>query len=55
LKGIAIAEALAAYLSIDRVSLGAAEVLLAEALLAAALTPAMFSVLAWEKRVLGVE
>ena len=55
LKGVAIAAALAAYLSVDRVSLGAAEVLLAEALLAAALTPAVFAVLAWEKRVLGVE
>lgn len=55
LKGVAIAVALAAYLSIDRVSLGAAELLLAEALLAAALTPAVFAVLQWEKRVLGAE
>jgi rod shape-determining protein MreD len=54
LKGIAIVGALAAYLAIDRVSLGAAEVLLAEALLAAALTPAVFALLGRVKRVLGV-
>lgn len=53
LKGLAIVAALAAYLSIDRVSFGAAEVLLAEALLAAAFTPAVFALLAWEKRALG--
>ena len=54
LKGVAIVAALAAYLSIDRVSLGAAELLFAEALLAAALTPALFTVLQWERRVLGI-
>jgi rod shape-determining protein MreD len=54
LKGVAILGALAAYLSIDRLSPGAAQVLLAEALLAAALTPAVFAVIGWEKRALGV-
>jgi len=54
LRGIAIVGALAAYLSIDRISLAAAEFLLAEALLAAALTPAVFAVLGWVKRRLGV-
>jgi rod shape-determining protein MreD len=54
LKGLALAAALAAYLSIDRVSLGAAEVLVAEALLAAAFTPIVFALLGWEKRALGV-
>ena len=54
LKGIAILGALAAYLSIDRLSLGAAQLLLAEALLAAALTPPVVAVLGWERRVLGL-
>ena len=54
LKGAAILGALAAYFSIDRVSPQAAEILLAEALLAAALTPAVFAVLGWERRLAGV-
>ena len=54
LKGIAILGALAAYLSIDRISVGAAQLLLAEALLAAALTPAVVAALGWERRVLGL-
>lgn len=52
-KGIAILSALAAYLTIERVSLGAVQVLLAEALLAAALTPLMFGFIRWEQRVFG--
>ena len=54
LKGLAIVAALAAYLSIDRLTLGAAQLLFAEALLAAALTPAVVAVLGWQKRVLGI-
>ena len=54
LKGTAIVIALAFYLSIDRVSLGVAETLLAEALLAAALTPLLFSTLARTKRLAGI-
>jgi len=53
LKGIAIVVALAAYLSIDRMSFGVAQTLFAEALLAAALTPVLFGSLAWAKRVSG--
>lgn len=55
LKGVAIVGALAAYLSVDRVTLGAAQMLFAQALLAAALTPAVVSVLVWEKRLFGLE
>lgn len=55
LKGMAIVVALAAYLSLDRLSLGVGQTLLAEALLAAALTPVVFSTLGWAKRVAGVE
>jgi rod shape-determining protein MreD len=54
LKGVAIVVALAAYLSIDRMSLGVAQTLFAEALLAAALTPVVFGGLGWAKRVAGV-
>ncbi|MCC6847752.1 MAG: rod shape-determining protein MreD [Deltaproteobacteria bacterium] len=53
LKGVAIVAALAAYLSIDRMSLGVAQTLLAEALLAAALTPLVFGGLRWAKRLAG--
>ncbi len=53
LKGAAIVAALAAYLSIDRMSLGVAQTLLAEALLAAALAPLVFGGLGWAKRVAG--
>jgi rod shape-determining protein MreD len=52
-KGCAILGALAAYLSVERLSLAAVQVLLAEALLAAALTPIVFAVIRWEQRVLG--
>jgi rod shape-determining protein MreD len=53
-KGFAILVALAAYLSLDdRLSLAAIQVLLAEALLAAALTPIVFGVIRWEQRVFG--
>jgi rod shape-determining protein MreD len=52
-KGFAIVAALAAYLSIDRLSFAALQVLLAEALLAAALTPIMFGIIRWEQRVFG--
>ena len=52
-KGIAILSALAAYLSLERVSLAAVQVLLAEALLAAALTPMIFGFIRWEQRVFG--
>jgi uncharacterized MnhB-related membrane protein len=55
-KGFAILAALAAYLSIDdRLSLAAIQVLLAEALLAAALTPVVFGLIRWEQRVLGAD
>lgn len=55
-KGFAILAALAAYLSIDdRLTLAAVQVLLAEALLAAALTPIVFGVIRWEQRVFGAE
>lgn len=54
-KGFAILGALAAYLSIERLSLGAVQVLLAEALLAAAITPVVFGVIRWEQRVFGAE
>jgi rod shape-determining protein MreD len=53
LKGLAIVVALAAYLSIDRMSFGVAQTLFAEALLAAALTPVVFGGLDWAKRVAG--
>jgi rod shape-determining protein MreD len=53
LKGLAIFGALAAYLAIDRVSFGAAQILLGEALLAGAITPAVFSVLNWSRRTVG--
>ncbi|MEB2286455.1 MAG: rod shape-determining protein MreD [Polyangiaceae bacterium UTPRO1] len=53
LKGVAIVAALAAYLAIDRMSLGVAQALLAEALLAAALTPLVFGALGWAKRLTG--
>ena len=52
-KGFAILAALAAYLSVERLSLGAVQVLLAEALLAAAITPLVFGVIRWEQRVFG--
>lgn len=54
LKGVAIVVALAAYLSIDRMSFGVAQTLFAEALLAAALTPIVFGSLGWAKRAVGV-
>jgi rod shape-determining protein MreD len=55
-KGFAILLALAAYLSLDdRLSLAAVQVLLAEALLAAALTPIVFGVIRWEQRVVGAD
>jgi rod shape-determining protein MreD len=55
-KGFAILGALAAYLSIDdRLSLAAVQVLFAEALLAAALTPIVFGVIRWEQRVFGAD
>jgi rod shape-determining protein MreD len=54
LKGVAVVGALAAYLAVDRLSLGAVERLLAEAVIAAALTPVVFAVIAWEKRAVGV-
>jgi rod shape-determining protein MreD len=54
LKGVAVLGALAAYLSVERLSLSAGQLVFAEALLAAALTPAVFGVLAWQKRMLGV-
>jgi hypothetical protein len=54
LKGVAIVVALAAYLSIDRMSLGVAQTLFAEALLAAALTPIVFGGLGWAKGMAGV-
>ena len=53
LKGVAIVVALVAYLSIDRLSLGVARSLFAEALLAAALTPVLFGGLGWAKRVVS--
>ena len=52
-KGFAILGALAAYLSVERLSLGAVQVLLAEALLAAAITPLVFGVIRWEQRIFG--
>jgi len=54
LKGIAIVGALAVYLAIDRVSLATGQTLAAEALLAAALAPVVFAVVAWERRLLGI-
>jgi rod shape-determining protein MreD len=54
LKGIAITVVLAAYLSIHRVSLQAGQALLAEAVLAAALTPGVFAVLRRARRMVGV-
>ena len=55
-KGFAILLALAAYLSLDdRLSLAAVQVLLAEALLAAALTPVVFGVIRWEQRFVGAD
>lgn len=55
-KGLAILAALVAYLSLDdRLSLTAMQVLLAEALLAAALTPVVFGLIRWEQRVFGLE
>jgi len=55
-KGFAILLALAVYLSLDdRLSLAAVQVLFAEALLAAALTPIVFGVIRWEQRVVGAE
>ncbi len=55
-KGFAILLALAAYLSLDdRLSLAAVQVLLAEALLAAALTPIVFGIIRWEQRVVGAD
>jgi len=53
LKGLAIVVALAAYLSVDRMSFGVAQTVFAEALLAAALTPVVFGGLGWAKRVAG--
>lgn len=53
LKGVAIVVALAAYLSVDRLSFGVAQTLFAEALLAAALTPVVFGALGWAKRFTG--
>lgn len=53
LKGLAIMMALAAYLSIDRMSFGVAQTVFAEALLAAALTPVFFAGLGWAKRAAG--
>ncbi len=53
LKGVAIVVALAAYLSIDRMSFGVAQTLFAEALLAGALTPIVFGTLGWAKRAVG--
>ena len=53
LKGIAVLGALAAYLTVDRVTLGAAQILLGEALLAAALTPLVFGFLRWARRTAG--
>lgn len=53
LKGLAIMVALAAYLSIDRMSFGVAQTVFAEALLAAALTPVVFGGLGWAKRAAG--
>ncbi len=53
LKGVAIVVALAAYLSVDRLSFGVAQTLFAEALLAAALTPILFGALGWAKRLTG--
>ena len=54
LKGVAIVVALAVYLSIDRMSLGVAQTLFAEALLAAALAPMVFGGIGWAKRLAGV-
>jgi rod shape-determining protein MreD len=53
LKGVAIVVALAAYLSIDRMTFGVAQTLFAEALLAAALTPIVFGALTSTKRLAG--
>lgn len=53
LKGAAVLGALAAYLSVDRITLGAAQVLLGEALLAAALTTPCFAFLRWARRTTG--
>jgi rod shape-determining protein MreD len=54
LKGAVILGALSTYLGIDRISLQAAETLFAEALLAAALAPAVFAALGWGRRAAGV-
>jgi rod shape-determining protein MreD len=54
LKGVAIVAALAAYLTVDRLTFQAAQILLAEALLAAALTPGVFAILRRAKRFAGV-
>jgi rod shape-determining protein MreD len=53
LKGVAVLGALAAYLSVDRITLGAAQILLGEALLAAALTPPLFGFMRWARRTIG--
>lgn len=53
-KGVAIIGVLAAYLATDRLSLGAIERLVAEAVLAAALTPPVFAIVGWARRVVGV-
>jgi rod shape-determining protein MreD len=54
LKSVAIVVALAAYLSIDRMSIAVAQTVFAEALLAAALTPVVFGALGRAKRFAGV-
>jgi rod shape-determining protein MreD len=53
LKGFAVLGALAAYLTVDRLTLGAAQILLGEALLAGALTPPVFGLLRWARRTTG--
>jgi rod shape-determining protein MreD len=53
LKGVTVLGALAAYLTVDRLTLGAAQILLGEALLAAALTPLVFGFLRWARRTTG--
>jgi len=54
LKGLAIVTAFAAYLSMNLLPLGVGQTL-AEALLAAALTPVVFSALGWTKRFAGID
>jgi rod shape-determining protein MreD len=54
LKGVLVTVALAAYLAVHRPTLQAAQILLAEALLAAALTPVTFATLRRAKRLVGV-